>query len=79
MGSFELEINRLQQLMMEKDLQLGEMSSSMQERQLMLQQSHMRIVELEEGQTLLEAQVMPRHVVPSRNHHCGAVYLVVQQ
>ncbi len=47
----------MQQLVMEKDLQLGEMSSSVQERQLMLQQSHTRIVELEEGQSQLEAQV----------------------
>ena len=43
-------MNRVQQQMMEKDLQLGEMASSMQERQLMLQQSHTRIIELEEGQ-----------------------------
>ena len=50
-------MNRAQQQMMEKDLQLGEMASSMQERQLMLQQSHTRIVELEEGQTQLEEQV----------------------
>ena len=50
-------MNRVQQQMMEKDLQLGEMASSMQERQLMLQQSHTRIVELEEGQTQLEEQV----------------------
>ena len=50
-------MNRIQQQMMEKDLQLGEMASSIQERQLMLQQSHTRIVELEEGQTQLEEQV----------------------
>ena len=53
----EMEMNRVQQQMMEKDLQLGEMASSMQERQLMLQQSHTRIIELEEGQTQLEEQV----------------------
>ena len=50
-------MNRIQQQMMQKELQLGEMGSSMQERQLMLQQSHTRIVELEEGQTMLEEQV----------------------
>ena len=50
-------MNRVQQQMMEKELQLGEMSSSIHERQLMLQQSQVRIVELEEGQTQLEEQV----------------------
>ena len=53
-----MEMNRVQQQMMEKELQMGEMTSSIQERQLMLQQSHIRIVELEEGQTHLEEQVL---------------------
>ena len=61
-----MEMNRIQQQMMEKDLQLGEMASSIQERQLMLQQSHTRIVELEEGQTQLEEQVC---LTPSRTIH----------
>ena len=61
-----MEMNRIQQQMMEKDLQLGEMASSIQERQLMLQQSHTRIVELEEGQTQLEEQVC---LAPSRTIH----------
>lgn len=50
-------MSRVQQQMVEKELQVGEMTSSVQERQLMLQQSQTRIAELEEGQSMLEEQV----------------------
>ncbi len=57
MQSLEMEMSRVQQQMVEKELQVGEMASSVQERQLMLQQSQTRIAELEEGQSMLEEQV----------------------